>query len=219
MYLMTAAHPTLPIPSYARITSLESGKQVVVRINDRGPFHASRVIDVSYTAALKLGLLGKGSHEVEVERLLPDDPARLATRRRNAPLASEPQVAALPVVPATFDGVAQVSTAPIESSAPQSPSSSALQPASFVQAAAATPPATVAGFYLQLGAFSQADKAEGMRAKLTQSGVLGAALDVVQGGALHRLFCGPFASRAEALQAARSVPASMGLKPMVVRRD
>src|SRR4051812_7212179 len=55
MYKMTAAHPTLPIPSYARITSLESGNSVVVRINDRGPFHSDRIIDVSYTAALKLG--------------------------------------------------------------------------------------------------------------------------------------------------------------------
>ena len=68
----------MPIPSYARITSLSSGKQVIVRINDRGPFHSSRIVDVSYTAALKLGLLGKGSHEVELERLLPGDPVRVA---------------------------------------------------------------------------------------------------------------------------------------------
>ncbi len=73
MYKMTAAHPTLPIPSYARVTSIDSGEQVIVRINDRGPFHATRVIDVSYTAALKLGFLGKGSHQVVVERLLPAD--------------------------------------------------------------------------------------------------------------------------------------------------
>jgi len=74
MYKMTAAHPTLPIPSYVRVTSLDTGNSVVVRINDRGPFHSSRIIDVSYTAALKLGLLGKGSHEVEIERLFPGDP-------------------------------------------------------------------------------------------------------------------------------------------------
>ncbi|UUZ51690.1 septal ring lytic transglycosylase RlpA family protein [Massilia sp. B-10] len=64
MYKMTAAHPTLPIPSYARITNSDNGKQVVVRINDRGPFHSSRIVDVSYTAALKLGLLSKGSGHV-----------------------------------------------------------------------------------------------------------------------------------------------------------
>jgi len=75
MYKMTAAHPTLPIPSYARLTNLVSGAVVIVRINDRGPFHASRAIDVSYTAALKLGLLGKGSHELQIERILPDEVA------------------------------------------------------------------------------------------------------------------------------------------------
>lgn len=72
MYAMTAAHPTLPIPSYARVTSVGSGKSVVVRINDRGPFHSSRIIDLSYTAAYKLGLLGSGSGMVRVESIDPD---------------------------------------------------------------------------------------------------------------------------------------------------
>jgi rare lipoprotein A len=71
MYAMTAAHPTLPIPSYARVTSLSNGKSVVVRINDRGPFHSSRIIDLSYTAAHKLGLLGHGSGRVRVESIDP----------------------------------------------------------------------------------------------------------------------------------------------------
>lgn len=73
MYAMTAAHPTLPIPSYARVTALDSGKSVVVRINDRGPFHSNRIIDLSYTAAHKLGLLGRGSGRVRVESLDPTD--------------------------------------------------------------------------------------------------------------------------------------------------
>lgn len=73
MYAMTAAHPTLPIPSYARVTALDSGKAVVVRINDRGPFHSNRIIDLSYTAAHKLGLLGRGSGRVRVESLDPAD--------------------------------------------------------------------------------------------------------------------------------------------------
>jgi rare lipoprotein A len=71
MYAMTAAHPTLPIPSYARVTSLANGRSVVVRINDRGPFHGKRVIDLSYTAAYKLGYVGKGSTRVRVESLDP----------------------------------------------------------------------------------------------------------------------------------------------------
>ena len=72
MYGMTAAHPTLPIPSYARITSQDSGKSVVVRINDRGPFLSERIIDLSYTAAYKLGLLQKGSGRVSVESIGPE---------------------------------------------------------------------------------------------------------------------------------------------------
>lgn len=71
MYAMTAAHPTLPIPSYARVTVLSNGKSVVVRINDRGPFHSKRIIDLSYTAAYKLGYLGSGSARVRVESLDP----------------------------------------------------------------------------------------------------------------------------------------------------
>lgn len=83
MYAMTAAHPTLPIPSYARVTALDSGRSVVVRINDRGPFHSTRVIDLSYTAAHKLGLLQRGSGRVRVEAIDPekgDAPAAVAQR-------------------------------------------------------------------------------------------------------------------------------------------
>src|SRR5690606_3230661 len=58
MYGMTAAHPTLPLPSYARVTHAGTGKSVIVRVNDRGPFHSSRIIDLSYVAAAKLGLIG-----------------------------------------------------------------------------------------------------------------------------------------------------------------
>lgn len=74
MYGMTAAHPTLPIPSYARVTNLSNKKSVVVRINDRGPFLHERIIDLSYVAAYKLGIVNTGSAEVavEVESLVAD---------------------------------------------------------------------------------------------------------------------------------------------------
>jgi rare lipoprotein A len=74
MYAMTAAHPTLPIPSYARVTHVSNGRSVVVRINDRGPFHSSRIIDLSYAAASRLGYIQAGSAQVEVESILPGQP-------------------------------------------------------------------------------------------------------------------------------------------------
>ena len=71
MYAMTAAHPTLPVPSYARVTNVANGRSAVVRVNDRGPFHAERVIDLSYTAAHRLGFADAGSALVEIEAIAP----------------------------------------------------------------------------------------------------------------------------------------------------
>lgn len=73
MYAMTAAHPTLSLPSYARVTRASTGRSVIVRVNDRGPFHSSRIIDLSYAAAAKLGLVGPGSAQVIVEAITNDD--------------------------------------------------------------------------------------------------------------------------------------------------
>lgn len=93
MYGMTAAHPTLPIPSYVKVTSLDTGRAVIVRVNDRGPFHSDRVIDLSYTAAHKLGLLQKGSGMVTVESVGPETGAV-------APLAAVAPIEAMPLAPA-----------------------------------------------------------------------------------------------------------------------
>lgn len=71
MYAMTAAHKTLPIPSYVRVTNLDNNQQVVVRVNDRGPFHEGRIIDLSYAAASKLDYLGRGTANVKVEAIDP----------------------------------------------------------------------------------------------------------------------------------------------------
>ena len=77
MYAMTGAHKTLPIPSYARVTNLANGKSVVVRINDRGPFHSDRVIDLSHAAAYRLGYVAAGSARVEVESVNPESASRV----------------------------------------------------------------------------------------------------------------------------------------------
>ncbi len=75
MYAFTAAHKTLPLPSFARVTNLDNGQSVVVRVNDRGPFHEGRVIDLSYAAAVKLGITQRGTGRVEVRALKPGDDA------------------------------------------------------------------------------------------------------------------------------------------------
>ena len=80
MYAMTAAHKTLPIPSYLQVTNLKNGKRVVVRVNDRGPFHENRIIDLSYAAASKLGIVATGTGLVEIRAIGPGQPASPATR-------------------------------------------------------------------------------------------------------------------------------------------
>ncbi|MDE2407969.1 MAG: septal ring lytic transglycosylase RlpA family protein [Xanthomonadaceae bacterium] len=85
MYAFTAAHKTLPLPSFARVTNLDNGKSVIVRVNDRGPFHPGRVIDLSYAAAVKLGYRNKGSARVRVEALQPEDGGATAAAPASAP--------------------------------------------------------------------------------------------------------------------------------------
>lgn len=233
MYKMTAAHPTLPIPSYARLTNLVSGAVVIVRINDRGPFHSNRAIDVSYTAALKLGLLGKGSHELQIERILPDEVDRMLAVRGGVANSVSPRLQTQSSPKRTSSGglgggplLLTPSTTLSEplvlapKAVPTAPSSDAeaLMLADRAPASTETLAATTAkgGFYLQLGAYSRADNAEVVRNKLSGKGLNG--LEVVQGGSVHRLFTGPFATRQEALQAAQGLPSSLHLKPIVVQR-
>src|SRR5512143_559974 len=103
MFAMTAAHPTLPLPSYARVTNVANGRSVVVRVNDRGPFLNDRLIDLSYAAAHRIGIAQKGSGEVEVEAILPAE-ARLVAAAPLPPVAGAPAARPLPGVPAVEAG-------------------------------------------------------------------------------------------------------------------
>ena len=138
MFAITAAHRTLPIPCYARVTNLSNGHSVVVRINDRGPFVANRIIDLSYTAALKLDMIRNGTAFVQVEALTPATPAATAALPATTPAASAASVG-VSNVPAV--------TAPLEPAASAPPQLAA--------------PATAASghFYIQVGAYGQADNA------------------------------------------------------------
>ena len=139
MYAMTAAHPTLPIPSYARVTNQRNGRSVIVRINDRGPFLRSRIIDLSYAAAAKLGYVNQGSAPVEVESVvaLPTSATASISRPANDAATSTTAVAiaradppapamTTPVLPQS--AIAQAATPQV--AAPAAPTSGAPQGAS-----------------------------------------------------------------------------------------
>lgn len=188
MYAMTAAHPTLPIPSYARVTNLANQKSVIVRINDRGPFLHDRIIDLSYTAAHKLGLTGAGSGEVEVESIAVDS-------------GVSPFVAADPV-----------------ESAPLPPAAASVQVAQTAQAvpAAAQAVAAPAAVYLQLGAFKSQQSAESFLAKMRpEFDGSGVELVLYQKDEFTRVHLGPYASAEEARAMAEKLQARLGFKPVV----
>lgn len=113
MYAMTAAHTLLPIPSYVRVTNLANKKSVVVRVNDRGPFIGNRLIDLSYTAAYKLGLATAGSGMVEVEVIIPGSPEPGKTSGASpniAPAAVQPVAPAKPMATGFFVQLAAFSS-------------------------------------------------------------------------------------------------------------
>ena len=100
MYAMTAAHKRLPLPSFVEVTNLENGRRVTVRVNDRGPFHDNRVIDLSYAAASRIGMLGKGTALVEVRAIDPRAPSTPPTRIASSPRPDKANPTSNPVAQA-----------------------------------------------------------------------------------------------------------------------
>ncbi|MDR1164226.1 MAG: septal ring lytic transglycosylase RlpA family protein [Candidatus Accumulibacter sp.] len=230
MFAMTAAHPTLALPSYARVTNVANGKSVVVRVIDRGPFHASRVIDLSYAAAYRLGYINAGSALVEVESLLPGSPAPTPAK----PPAPPPMKAPAPVVidaatPAAEDAAARTSPPPavelpegreestdeadeIEALLAQSDDAASVETLGVLQA---VPPR--GGIFLQLGAFSSTDNAENFRLRLAQElDWLTEEFRIIKGDAVHRVQIGPYPDRASAEKVARKIKESVGYSPSFV---
>jgi rare lipoprotein A len=214
MYGMTAAHKTLPLPAYVRVTNLQNGRSCVVRVNDRGPFVGNRIIDLSYTAAAKLDMLRDGTAMVEVRVLQPLNPALdthltvasvgalpLASPPSTspaAPLASSPSVSppvplasapvVSPAVPLTSPPVAPPAAAPL-----------AIQP---MATAAGVPPvikpapvtsAPVRTLFVQAGAFAAPDNAQRLADKLRSEGYTQVFVrdDLIAGRKLYRVRIGP----------------------------
>ena len=203
MYAMTAAHPSLPIPSYVRVTNLGNGRSAVVRVNDRGPFHPGRIIDLSYAAAYKLGYLDQGQASVEVALVLPEDVALVQPARPIPPMRKARAVAAArqPATPV-----------PVEPSRPSAaePQVVAVAPPPVVVSAAPTAvaPVAVAGkaperagaqVFLQLASFPSLPTAESFKVFVeSELKWLTESVQVLSLGGKYRLQVGPFASAGEA---------------------
>ncbi|MFW9605292.1 MAG: septal ring lytic transglycosylase RlpA family protein [Pseudomonas sp.] len=207
LYGMSAAHKTLPLPCYVRVTNLENGRSVIVRVNDRGPFYSDRIIDLSFAAAKKLGYAETGTARVRVEGI---DPAQwLAQQGRAVPVS---QVSASPPV---------IMSAPLETyTPPPAQHAAAVTPGEIPYSATSN---TIArGLYLQVAALANPDAAELLKARL--NAVVGNApvfvSPIVRGQqVLHRVRLGPLDSPAEARRIQDTVRlASLG-QPTVVSAE
>ncbi|MBL8255710.1 MAG: septal ring lytic transglycosylase RlpA family protein [Pseudoxanthomonas mexicana] len=240
MYAYSAAHKSLPLPSFARVTNLDNGQSVVVRVNDRGPFHEGRVIDLSYAAAVRLGITQRGTGRVEVRALTPDG-STLAAAPTPGPSSSAidrlvgqlPRESARYHVPAKagdtpsaagFDAWMKANGVRVASGKPGTP---AVSPApspvpSATQAVVVTDVSPVASMpsalQLQVASFSSRDNADRALARLTAAGIADARLSDVPGAdrPLWRLRVG--ARDAASAEALAGRIASLGFgRPQIVR--
>lgn len=199
MYGMSAAHPTLPLPSYVRVTNVQNGRSVVVRVNDRGPFVDDRLIDLSYTAAHKLDIL-RGVTPVEVERIFPEDtrPAVVQVVRVDPPLIEETK----PLEAVKLD-------LPPAAPEPKKPA----RPAAPVK----TAKAVGSGSYLQVGAFAVQATADDLAARIgRQLGTQATGVRRVQVGGLFKVHVGPFPDAESLERAAASIQDAFGIRPFKV---
>ena len=212
MYATTAAHRTMPLPSYALVRNPANGREVIVRVNDRGPFHAGRIVDLSYTAALKLDLL-RGVAPVELERITAEQ-IRSGAWRRPAP---DTQVAS--AAPGTASAAAPAESVPV---------TVPLAPVALAETTPAPPPAGIPrraytaagrGYWLQLGAFRDRQGAEAFQRHIaTELDWLAPLMTVFNEASVHRLQAGPYPTRSAAGKAQQLVRASLQLSPIIVER-
>lgn len=224
MYAMTAAHPTLPIPSYVRVTHAGSGRTVVVRVNDRGPFHKGRIIDLSYTAAHKLGYINAGSAEVEIEQILPDEVPMMAAAKPVPPLPGRTPVAVAETPAPASPPLAAVESrtlAPLEPAPQASPSMPVAAATADAEGDGLVPhiASASAGIFLQLGAFASRANAEGFRATVEREVAEHAErLELFADGERFRLHAGPYDTVDAARAAAERIGSTLQLKPFVIVR-
>jgi len=177
MYDMTAAHRTLPLPTYIQVTNLRNNKKVIVRINDRGPFAKDRVLDLSYAAARKLGMVGEGTTPVEIRVL---DPADYNPKSSPTKTVARAQPAAAPL------------TAPAPArKLPEKPVNAGNTLPTKTVAPAATP-----GIYVQVGAYARKESADAVMRDVQDALQSPALIVPIESaiGVLYRVRVGPFPS-------------------------
>ncbi|HEX7387032.1 MAG TPA: septal ring lytic transglycosylase RlpA family protein [Castellaniella sp.] len=200
MYSMTAAQPVLPVPSYARVTRVSTGKSIIVRINDRGPFHPGRIIDLSYVAAAKLGLIGPGSGEVVVQAITNNDILAGNYPRDSAPMlaSAAPESAVTSPVPAMSTPVAYVPPPPPAAPRPMIPPVS---------------PTGRGTVYLQFGAFASSENAQAFSERINSR--INAQTAVTRQANLYKVRMGPYSTRDEALRAAAVMSRTADVRPVI----
>ena len=197
LYGMSAAHKTLPLPTYVKVTNLDNGRTVTLRVNDRGPFYSDRIIDLSFAAAKKLGFAETGTARVKVEGI---DPQQWwAAQGRPVPaMMAQPQMAASKPTTSIAQPIEQYTPPPQQHAA-------ATVPLEIDAKKNASPAAS--GLFLQVGAFANPDAAQLLKDKL--SGVVSAPVfisSVVHNQqTLHRVRLGPIDTPDEAVQLEQSV--------------
>lgn len=201
---ISAAHRTLPLPSYVEVTALDTGRTILVRINDRGPFAGDRIIDLSIGAARQLGIVEQGVSPVRVRRVHPvdSDRARLRAGQPAQPrLQTSPQL--LTALRAQFErGGGVIPPATPSPDAPDATARAGLDWQVENEPQAATPaprsaPAAPGSYYVQLGAFSNAANAQRMASRAQRLG----SVRIVTAGNIRRVRLGPYPSQAEASRA------------------
>jgi rare lipoprotein A len=207
MYGMTAAHKTLPLPAYVRVTNLQNGRSVVVRVNDRGPFVGNRIIDLSYTAASRLDMLRNGTAMVEVRALDPTQPhdqglpllaaapMAPASGQSGAATGNVPPAGATTATLASANGItpgATPSAAP-GAATPATPAISTPANAPVPESAAASPAPARTVLFVQAGAFADPANAERLAAKLRGGGYgkIFVRDDLIAGRKMYRVRIGP----------------------------
>lgn len=201
---MTAAHPTLPIPSLVRVTNLENGRSVVVRLNDRGPFVDDRIIDLSRAAGKALDMHAKGTVRVRVQYV---GPAPAEANSAPVQRVEIQQVSAVPIVRPTPDF--QVVTEPLPDLVPASTPVPAWTPAARA--------AEQHGYFLQAGSFVDLGNAHAAMAKLKAVGPVSVVEADINGVTYYRVMVGPWVTRGRAEQTQDRLTES-GMKSFVVAR-